>query len=141
MIFSGERERAPRVRSTLRRRVTRLLAVLAASVGMVIGLNSPALAAGEWSNNQTTMIIRDHGLYVGTVEVAIWTQNQARGNVHARVWGAGFSGWTSSQNVGAWTTYRGWVTVNRVLPAGSRVCAEGFYGNQSVGLPCVTIVQ
>jgi hypothetical protein len=139
---AGDMERtAQPVRGRVRRRVTRLLVVTAASLGMVIGLSSPALAEGEWTNNQTTMIIRDHGVYVGTVEVAIWTQNQARSNVRARVWGEGFSGWTHSENVGSFTTYRGWVTVNRVLPSGSRVCSEGFYGNQSVGLPCVTIVQ
>jgi hypothetical protein len=125
----------------LRRRVTRLLVVLAASLGMVIGLNSPAMAAGEFENNQTTMIIRDHGRYVGTVEVAIWTANAARGDVHAKVWGPGFSGWTKSENVGSFTTFRGWVKVDRVLPAGARVCAEGFWGNSSVGLPCATIEE
>jgi hypothetical protein len=134
-------EEARPARRGRRRRVTKLLVVIAASLGMVIGLNSPALAAGEFENNQTIMIIRDHGLYVGTVEVAIWTANETRGNVHAKVWGPGFSGWTHSEDVGSFTTFRGWVKVDRVLPAGSKVCAEGFWGTQSVGLPCATIVQ
>jgi hypothetical protein len=77
---------------------------------------------------------------VGTVEVAIWTMNRARGNVHAKVWGPdGVPYQTRSENVGAFTTYRGWAKVNKVLPAGSRICAEGFWGDTSVGLPCATI--
>jgi hypothetical protein len=128
-------------RGRLRRRITRLLVVVAASLGMVIGLNSPAMAAGEFENNQTIMIIRESGRYVGTVEVAIWTSNAARGNVHARVWAEGFpSSWTKSEDVGAWTTFRGHVKVDRVLRAGSKICAEGFWGTVSVGLPCATIV-
>jgi hypothetical protein len=134
-------EAARPARRGLRRRATRLLVVVVASVGMVIGLNSPAMAEGEFESSQTTMIIRDHGLYVGTVEVAIWTMNRARGNVHAKVFGPGFSGWTHSEDVGSFTTFRGWVKVDRVLRAGDRVCAEGFWGSESVGLPCATIVQ
>ena len=53
--------------------------------------------------------------------------------------GAGFSGWTKAQTLGKFTTYRGWVTVNRVLPEGSRICAEGFLDGRSHGLPCTTI--
>jgi hypothetical protein len=119
--------------------MTRLVVVVAASLGMVVGLNSPAMAGGDFDNNQTTMIIRDSGRYVGTVEVAIWTQNRPRNDVQAKVFGPGFSGWTRSENVGSFTTYRGWVNVNRVLPVGAKICAEGFYGDSSVGLPCATI--
>jgi hypothetical protein len=46
-------EAARPVRRGLRRRVTRMLVVVAASLGMVIGLSSPAMAAGEFENNQT----------------------------------------------------------------------------------------
>lgn len=123
----------------VRRGMTRVLVVVAASLGMVVGLNSPAMAGGEFDNNQTTMIIRDSGRYVGTVEVAIWTQNRPHNDVQAKVFGPGFSGWTRSENVGSFTTYRGWVKVNRVLPDGAKICAEGFYGDSSVGLPCATI--
>jgi hypothetical protein len=128
-------------RRLLRRRATKLLLVAAAALGMVIGLNSPAMAAGRFENNQTTMIIRDNGVYVGTIEVAIWTSNAPRGDVQARVFGPGFSGWTRSEDVGSFRTYRGYLKVDRVLPAGSRVCAEGFWGSSSVGLPCATIVR
>jgi hypothetical protein len=123
----------------VRRGTTRVLVVVGASLGMVVGLNSPAMAGGEFDNNQTTMIIRDSGRYVGTVEVAIWTQNRPHNDVQAKVFGPGFSGWTRSENVGSFTTYRGWVKVNRVLPDGAKICAEGFYGDSSVGLPCATI--
>jgi hypothetical protein len=123
----------------LRRGMTRAFVVVAASLSMVVGLNSQAMAAGEFENNQTTMIIRDHGRYVGTVEVAIWTTNRPQGDVHAKVWGPGFSGWTHSEDVGSFTTFRGWVKVDRVLPDGAKVCAEGFWGDSSVGLPCATI--
>jgi hypothetical protein len=127
-------------RRRLRRRVTRLLVIVAASVGMVVGLNSPAMASGEFESVFTTMIIREDGLYVDTVEVAIWTSNAARGDVQAKVWGAGFSGgWTRSEDVGSFTTYRGFVKVDRVLREGEQLCAEGFWGTQSIGLPCATI--
>ena len=140
MNSTAEIPNAPRSRRRWwHRRITKLALVAAAALGLVIGLNSTALASGSFENNQTIMIIRDNGQYVGTVEVAIWTGNGARGNVHARVWGAGFSGFTQSQNVGRFTTYRGYIKVNRVLPVGSKICAEGFWGTQSVGLPCATI--
>jgi hypothetical protein len=99
--------------------MTRLLVVVAASLGMVI------------RNNQTMMIIRDNGLYVGTVEVTICTANEARGNVHTKVWDPSFSGCTHSENVGSFTTFRGLVKVDRVLRAGDRVCAVGFWGNSA----------
>lgn len=133
------RRRGASAGGRVRRGMTRVLVVVAASLGMVVGLNSPAMAGGEFDNNQTTMIIRDSGRYVGTVEVAIWTQNRPRNDVQAKVFGPGFSGWTRSENVGSFTTYRGWVKVNRVLPDGAKICAEGFYGDSSVGLPCATI--
>jgi hypothetical protein len=123
-----------------RHRAVRLLSVTLMSLAMMIGLNSPAMAGGRFTNHQTTMIIHDSGRYVGTVEIEIWTGNQMRSNVHPRVWGSGFSGWTHTErSVGAWITFRGWVRVNRVLPEGSRVCAEGFFNEGSHGLPCVTI--
>jgi hypothetical protein len=88
----------------VRRGMTRVVVVVAASLGMVVGLNSPAMAGGDFDNNQTMMIIRDSGRYVGTVEVAIWTQNRPRNDVQAKVFGPGFSGWTRSENVGSVTS-------------------------------------
>lgn len=39
----------------------------------------------------------------------------------------------------AFRTYRDQAYPQRHFPAGTRLCAEGFRGGSSVGLPCVTL--
>ena len=132
------------IKSAVRRTAT-LCAVLASAAAMIVSVSGPAAAAGEWNNHQTTIISRDHGLYIGTLEVAVWTTN-IPASYHTRVWGPGFSVNTKSEYVGAFRTYRDWVPLNRVFPAGSRICAEGWRynghgGYDSIGLPCFTVTQ
>jgi phosphatidate phosphatase APP1 len=111
-----------------------------AAVGMVVGVSTPAQASGKWCNNQVCIESYDSGTYIGRLEVSIWTQNQA-GRVNARVWSDnGWSAWTHTEDVGAFTTYRGWVYPQRHFPSQTRICVEGFKSGGSYGLPCFTVV-
>ncbi|WP_308820101.1 hypothetical protein [Pseudonocardia alni] len=108
----------------------------------ILTLSSSAWAGGTFENGKTSLIIRNSGQYVGTVEIAIWTGSQ-KASYHGRVWWAGGSANTPSEYT-SWSTYRRQVSINRVLPVGSQVCAEGFYylgaaGYRSIGRPCATI--
>jgi hypothetical protein len=61
--------------------------------------------------------------------------------VNARVWSDnGWSAWTHTEDVGAFTTYRGWVYPQRHFPSQTRICVEGFKSGGSYGLPCFTVV-
>ncbi|WP_308296633.1 hypothetical protein [Streptomyces sp. ISL-44] len=58
----------------------------------------------------------------------------------ARVWTTnGWSANTKVEDVAAFRTYRDQAYPQRHFPAGTRLCAEGFRGGSSVGLPCVTL--
>ncbi|MEJ8643690.1 hypothetical protein WKI68_24595 [Streptomyces sp. MS1.HAVA.3] len=58
----------------------------------------------------------------------------------ARVWTtSGWSANTKAEDVAAFRTYRDRAYPQRHFPAGTRLCAEGFRGGASVGLPCVTL--
>lgn len=123
--------------------VTRLrtvLVTLAVTAGLVLVPVAPASAAGEWCNHQTCIKSYDHGAYLGRLEVSVWTQNRA-GRVNARVWSSnGWSQWTHTEDVGPFTTYRGWVYPQRHFPSQTRICVEGYKSGGKFGLPCFTVV-
>jgi len=123
-----------------RRKLGAVALVVAAAVGVVTGVASPAQASGKWCNNQVCVESYDGGTYLGRLEVSVWTQNRP-GRVNARVWStSGWSQWTHTEDVGAFTTYRGWVYPQQHFPSQTRICVEGFQSDSSVGLPCFTIV-
>jgi hypothetical protein len=124
----------------MRRKLGAAALVVVAAVGMVTGVAVPAQAAGKWCNHQVCIEAYDNGTYLGRLEVSIWTQNRP-GRVVARVWStSGWSQWTHTEDVGAFTTYRGWVRPERDFPSQTRICVEGFQSDASVGLPCFTVV-
>ncbi|NUS71912.1 MAG: hypothetical protein HOQ05_00745 [Corynebacteriales bacterium] len=132
---------------TVAKSMARSMAVMGVAVAAALAVlltSNPASADGSWSNHQTTIISRDAGLYIGTLEVAVWTQN-IPASYHARVWGPGFSVDTKSEYVGAFRTYRDWVKVDRVFAEGAVICAEGWryngHGYDSIGLPCFTVTR
>lgn len=124
------------------RLIARVGAVLAGVLAILAVTTGTASAHGEFSNNQTTLITRDDGRYIGTLEVAVWTQN-VQASYHVHVWGPGFNLNTKTENVGAFRTYRDYVPLNRAFKDGDRICGEGWRstgsGYQSMGLPCFTI--
>jgi hypothetical protein len=142
-MFRWERTVIKVGRGSLCRRIGRIGVVMVTAVAALFALSGPAMAEGKWSNHQTTLIIRDSGRYVGTAQVAISVGSQ-KASYRGRIFGPGFDVTTQSEYL-SWATYRGYVNVNRVLPVGSRVCAEGFrYDGQnwvSIGLPCVMITE
>jgi hypothetical protein len=123
----------------VRRLAAAALALVAAAAAFTVA-SPPAQAAGKWCNNQVCIESYDWGTYLGRLEVSLWTQNQG-GRVNARVWSSnGWSAWTHTENVGAFTTYRGWVYPQRHFPSQTRICVEGFKSGGSYGLPCFTVV-
>ncbi|MFI6094369.1 hypothetical protein ACIA8G_02380 [Lentzea sp. NPDC051213] len=124
----------------LRQKLSSAALAVLVSGGLTIVATTPAHAEGKWCNNQTCIQSYDNGTYLGRLEVSIWTQNQA-GRVNAKVWSSnGWSQWTHTENVGVFTTYRGWVYPQRQFPSQTRICVEGFKSGGSYGLPCFTVV-
>ncbi|MFE0255101.1 hypothetical protein [Streptomyces sp. NPDC059010] len=111
----------------------------AAAVGIVFAAGPPATAEGKWCNNSVCIETYDNGTYLGRVEVSVTNTNQPN-RISARVWTT--NGWSANmktEDVAAFRTYRDQAYPQRHFPAGTRLCAEGFRGGSSVGLPCVTI--
>jgi hypothetical protein len=143
MLMLGWGNPTPIMRIVARRSVA-LLAALACALMISVVSSAPAHAAGDWSNNQTTVISRDHGLYLGQLEVAVWTMNQP-GTVRAHVWGPGFNYYSAPEGVGPFRTFRAYFDVNQVFADQSKICAEGerMIDGEWVGqgLPCFTVVR
>jgi hypothetical protein len=113
----------------------------AAALGCAIATGSSAAADGKWCNNAVCIETYDSGTYLGRVEVSVVNTNQPH-RISARVWSTnGWSANTKVEDVAAFRTYRDQAYPQRHFPAGTRICAEGFRGGDSVGLPCVTITD
>ncbi|MFE0257258.1 hypothetical protein [Streptomyces sp. NPDC059010] len=120
-------------------RIISAFGATAAAVGLVFAAGPPAAAAGKWCNNSVCIETYDSGTYLGRVEVSVTNTNQPH-RIRARVWTTnGWSADTKVEDVDAFRTYRDQAYPQRHFPAGTRLCAEGFRGDESVGLPCVTI--
>ncbi|MEU3503786.1 hypothetical protein ABZ726_24540 [Streptomyces hundungensis] len=114
-------------------------AVAAAALSCVVVTGPPAAASGKWCNNAVCIETYDNGDYLGRVEVSVINTNQPH-RIHARVWTTnGWSANTKVEDVSKFRTYRDQAYPQRHFPPGTRLCAEGFRGGESVGLPCVTI--
>ncbi|GAA1945737.1 hypothetical protein GCM10009837_84710 [Streptomyces durmitorensis] len=117
------------------------IATLAAALGCVIVTGPSAAADGEWCNHSVCIRTYDSGTYLGRVEVSVTNTNQPN-RISARVWTTnGWSANTKVEDVDKFRTYRDQAYPQRHFPAGTRLCAEGFRGGASVGLPCVTITD
>ncbi|MFJ8932298.1 MULTISPECIES: hypothetical protein [unclassified Streptomyces] len=117
------------------------VAAAVAALGCVIAAGQPAAADGKWCNNSVCIETYDSGTYLGRVEVSVVNTNQPH-RISARVWTTnGWSANTKVEDVDAFRTYRDQAYPQRHFPAGTRLCAEGFRGDESVGLPCVTITD
>jgi hypothetical protein len=115
------------------------IGVAAVALSCVIAAGPPAAAAGKWCNNSVCIETYDTGTYLGRVEVSVINTNQPH-RISARVWTTdGWSANTKVEDVAAFRTYRDQAYPQRHFAAGTRLCAEGFRGGDSVGLPCVTI--
>ncbi|NEB79316.1 hypothetical protein G3I40_29465 [Streptomyces sp. SID14478] len=113
----------------------------AAALGCVVAAGPSAQADGKWCNNAVCIETYDTGTYLGRVEVSVININQPH-TISARVWTTdGWSATTKTEDVAAFRTYRDQAYPQRKFPAGTRLCAEGFRGGESVGLPCVTITN
>jgi hypothetical protein len=132
------------VMGTVARRSMALIGALVCALMIGVLSSTPAHAAGEWSNNQTTVISRDHGLYLGQLEVAVWTMNQP-GLFRAHVWGPGFNYYSVPEHVDSFRTFRAYFDVNQVFADQTKICAEGerYIDGEWVGqgLPCFTVVR
>ncbi|TJZ57311.1 hypothetical protein FCH28_07730 [Streptomyces piniterrae] len=123
------------------RKIVTGIGTTAAAVGIVFAAGPPATAAGKWCNNSVCIETYDTGTYLGRVEVSVTNTNQPH-RISARVWATnGWSANTKVEDVAAFRTYRDQAYPQRHFPAGTRLCAEGFRGDDSVGLPCVTITD
>ncbi|MDG4862606.1 hypothetical protein P8605_31160 [Streptomyces sp. T-3] len=117
------------------------IGVIAAALCSTVAGGPPAAADGKWCNNSVCIETYDSGNYLGRVEVSVTNTNQPH-RMSARVWTTnGWSANTKVEDVSAFRTYRDQAYPQRHFPAGTRLCAEGFRGGQSVGLPCVTITD
>ncbi|CAM5281514.1 hypothetical protein SAVIM338S_00144 [Streptomyces avidinii] len=117
------------------------LGTVAAALGCLIAAGPPAAADGEWCNRSVCIRTYDEGTYLGRVEVSVVNTNQPH-RIRARVWTtSGWSANTKIEDVAAFRTYRDQAYPQRSFPTGTRLCAEGFIGDSSVGLPCVTITN
>ncbi|MFJ9413364.1 hypothetical protein ACIRPT_04270 [Streptomyces sp. NPDC101227] len=126
---------------TALRKIVTGIGATAAAVGIVFAAGPPATAAGKWCNNAVCIETYDSGTYLGRVEVSVVNTNRPH-RISARVWTT--NGWgadTKVEDVDAFRTYRDQAYPQRHFPAGTRLCAEGFRGGESVGLPCVTITE
>ncbi|MCQ4214035.1 MULTISPECIES: hypothetical protein [Streptomyces] len=114
---------------------------VAAALGCLVVAGPPAVADGKWCNNAVCIETYDTGTYLGRVEVSVINTNQPH-TISARVWTTdGWSATTKTEDVAAFRTYRDQAYPQRHFAAGTRLCAEGFRGGDSVGLPCVTITN
>jgi hypothetical protein len=138
------RENRTHIQGIVARRSMALIGALACALMIGMVSSTPAHAAGEWSNNATTVISRDHGLYLGQLEVAMWTGNQP-GLFRAHVFGPGFDYYSTPEHVDSFTTFRAYFDVNRVFADQTKICAEGQQSIDgewvSQGLPCFTVVR
>ncbi|MEU1375474.1 hypothetical protein ABZ442_17700 [Streptomyces triculaminicus] len=126
---------------TALRKIITAVGVAAAAVSVVFTAGPPAAAAGKWCNNSVCIETYDTGTYLGRVEVSVTNTNQPN-RISARVWTTnGWSANTKTEDVAKFRTYRDQAYPQRHFPAGTRLCAEGFRGGQSVGLPCVTLTS
>ncbi|MGW1375026.1 hypothetical protein ACWD6P_12240 [Streptomyces sp. NPDC002446] len=113
----------------------------AAALGLVLVAGPPAAAAGKWCNRSVCIETYDTGTYLGRVEVSVVNTNQPN-TISARVWTTdGWSANTKVEDVATFRTYRDQAYPQRHFAPGTRLCAEGFRGGASVGLPCVTITD
>ncbi|WP_197683903.1 hypothetical protein [Allokutzneria albata] len=118
-----------------------VLGATAVAAGIVVAGGTPALASGKWCNNSVCIETYDNGTYLGRVEVSVTNTNQPH-RISARVWTTnGWSANTKVEDVAKFRTYRDQAYPQRHFPAGTRLCAEGFRGGSSVGLPCVTLTN
>lgn len=121
------------------RRIAAGTGAMAAALGCVIFSGPPAAAEGKWCNHSVCIETYDSGTYLGRVEVSVTNTNQPH-RIRARVWTTnGWSANTKVEDVAKFRTYRDQAYPQRHFPAGTRLCAEGFRGGASVGLPCVTL--
>ncbi|MFE0174064.1 hypothetical protein ACFWZ2_17260 [Streptomyces sp. NPDC059002] len=126
---------------TTLRKIVAGIGATAAAIGLVCAAGQPAAADGKWCNNSVCIETYDSGTYLGRVEVSVVNTNQPH-RISARVWTTnGWSANTKTEDVAAFRTYRDQAYPQRHFPAGTRLCAEGFRGGDSVGLPCVTITD
>ncbi|MGW2227963.1 hypothetical protein [Streptomyces formicae] len=123
------------------RKIVAGIGATTAAVGLVLAAGPTASADGKWCNNSVCIETYDSGTYLGRVEVSVINTNQPH-RISARVWTTdGWSANTKVEDVDAFRTYRDQAYPQRHFPAGTRLCAEGFRGGDSVGLPCVTITD
>lgn len=123
------------------RKIVAWTGAMAAALGCVVVSAPQAAADGKWCNNSVCIETYDSGTYLGRVEVSVVNTNQPH-RISARVWTT--NGWgthTKVEDVAAFRTYRDQAYPQRHFPAGTRLCAEGFRGGDSVGLPCVTLTD
>lgn len=126
---------------TIAKKIVAGIGTAAAALGCVIAAGPPAAADGKWCNNSVCIQTYYIGTYLGRVEVSVINTNQPH-RISARVWTTnGWSANTKVEDVAAFRTYRDQTYPQRHFPAGTRLCAEGFRGGDSVGLPCVTITN
>ncbi|MGW8378876.1 hypothetical protein [Streptomyces sp. ODS28] len=126
---------------TTTRKIVTVVGAASAAVATVLAAGPPAAAEGKWCNNSVCIETYDHGTYLGRVEVSVVNTNQPN-RISARVWTTdGWSADTKVEDVAKFRTYRDQAYPQRHFPAGTRLCAEGFRGGESVGLPCVTITE
>ncbi|WP_079126475.1 hypothetical protein [Streptomyces sp. ERV7] len=124
---------------TITKKIIAGVGTAALALGCVVAAGPPAAADGKWCNNSVCIQTYDIGTYLGRVEVSVVNTNQPH-RIRARVWTTnGWSANTKVEDVSAFRTYRDQAYPQRHFPAGTRLCAEGFRGDASVGLPCVTI--
>ncbi|QCX74242.1 hypothetical protein C9F11_02695 [Streptomyces sp. YIM 121038] len=117
------------------------IGALAAALGCVVATGPSAVADGKWCNHSVCIETYDTGTYLGRVEVSVTNTNRPH-RISARVWTTnGWSAHTKVEDVAAFRTYRDQAYPQRHFPAGTRLCAEGFRGGESVGLPCVTLTN
>ncbi|MFF4951134.1 hypothetical protein ACWC2K_17325 [Streptomyces chattanoogensis] len=111
----------------------------AAAVGLVLVAGPPAAADGKWCNHSVCIKTYDTGTYLGRVEVSVVNTDEPH-RISARVWTtSGWSARTKTKDVNASGTYRDKAYPQRHFPEGTRLCAEGFHGGESVGLTCITL--
>jgi len=123
------------------KKMIRIGAALGTAALLVTGLASPASASGKFNSGSTSIVSRDDGLYVGTLEVQVYTYGAA--SYHADIWGPGFKRNLKTEYVTGNRRYIDYVKLNRVFREGDRICAQGWkyngHGYDSLGLPCFTI--
>lgn len=126
---------------TITKKIAAGIGAVAAALGCVVTAGPPAAAAGKWCNHSVCIETYDNGTYLGRVEVSVTNTNQPH-RISARVWTTnGWSARTKVEDVAKFRTYRDQAYPQRHFPAGTRLCAEGFRGGASVGLPCVTLTN